>query len=270
MLLLDGTEESLEALDAPPAVALVLLASGFLWIPIVRAVVGRFAPPDAALPRPPWTALEGTLVFGAGALFLIGSAQLFLAAGVLGGLLHMVCAQVLMGGLALALARRSGAPGLPALGLGRGGAPAAALLGAGAYCLFAPALWGVLFVWPFLAPYLGIELEVQQVLADVLALEGADMVIAAVLAVLVVPFLEELVFRGFLQGLLAPSIGSPAAIVLCSVAFAGLHGWSAFGPIFCLSLFLGWLQLRTGRLAAPWIAHGLHNAVTLAWVLALS
>ena len=266
MLLPEGAEEVQEG---PLVVGLVLIASGFLWVPLLRSLGARLAPTDAALPRAPWSALEGTLVFAAGALFLIISAPLFIDAGILGGLLHMVAAQFLMGVLALRLARRSGAPGLPALGLARGGAASAALFGGLSYLLFAPVLWGALITWPYVAPHLGIDLEVQQVLLDVLALEGAEMVVAAVLAILVVPFLEELVFRGFLQGLLAGSLGNLGAVILSSAAFAALHGWSACGPIFCLSLFLGWLQVRTGRLAAPWIAHGLHNGGTLAWVLAL-
>jgi membrane protease YdiL (CAAX protease family) len=54
--------------------------------------------------------------------------------------------------------------------------------------------------------------------------------------------------------------------VLTSVLFAGLHGGSAFLPIFGLSLVLGALMLRTGRLASVAVVHALHNGAMLVLV----
>ena len=46
-----------------------------------------------------------------------------------------------------------------------------------------------------------------------------------------------------------------------------LHDPSAFLPIFALSLLLGAIMLRTQRLLAVWVVHGLHNALSFSFVL---
>ena len=92
--------------------------------------------------------------------------------------------------------------------------------------------------------------------------------LAAVIAVAVGPLLEELLFRGFLQPVLAQVAGARGGLVLSSALFASLHGAAGLPMLFALSLFLGWLQLRTRNLAVPWSAHALHNGVSLALALA--
>ena len=91
------------------------------------------------------------------------------------------------------------------------------------------------------------------------------------------PLAEELVYRGLLQqGLKAAGLGTGAAIAVTSVLFALVHlpvlvpGARASGIATLLVLSAGWglLYERTGRIAAPVLAHAAFNAANLAIALA--
>lgn len=167
------------------------------------------------------------------------------------------------------LARRLHPEGLGALGFERGGNGRACLAGGLAYLLVLPGYFGVASWWPSVAAWLGFEPEPQPVLMAIRELHGPALWQAVVLAVLIGPLLEETVFRGFLQPLLVQNLRERGGIAVTSALFAALHGASAFAPLFVLSLLLGYVQLRTRRLAAPWFVHGLHNGLTLFLVLGL-
>ena len=82
-----------------------------------------------------------------------------------------------------------------------------------------------------------------------------------VLAVVVAPFTEEVVFRGLvLRGLLGR--WSPwAAIILSSVLFALMHFNPAQAPIaFAAGMVLGWVYVRTRSLGLCILGHAMNNA----------
>jgi len=101
--------------------------------------------------------------------------------------------------------------------------------------------------------------------------KGGDLAVIAVLTVLVVPVIEELVFRGlFLRGALRAFAGAgrrlgPAlGVVVTGVVFALAHfealqilGLAAFGMV------LSYMAYRTGRLGACIFAHGAFNLVAV-------
>ncbi len=114
--------------------------------------------------------------------------------------------------------------------------------------------------------------------------------LAIISAVVTAPASEELFFRGLLLGWLVRASSQPqsprlsladdqnlfsqsdrsrqvsawVANVLSSLVFAALHAaqWPAPVPLFVLSLVLGWLYLRSGRLVAPWTLHTAFNALS--------
>lgn len=88
------------------------------------------------------------------------------------------------------------------------------------------------------------------------------------LAAVVAPVLEELLFRGFLIEALLPRAGPAAAVVASSILFAAFHG-EALLPLTAKGLVLGWIFLRTRSLFVPILAHATNNAAALA-LLALS
>ncbi len=82
------------------------------------------------------------------------------------------------------------------------------------------------------------------------------------------PLAEEIVFRGYVQGALTERLGTRLGIVATAAAFGLVHGLDKALPLALLGLLFGWLRERTGGLLAPFVAHAVHNAVTVAVVLA--
>lgn len=90
-------------------------------------------------------------------------------------------------------------------------------------------------------------------------------------AAVVTPIFEELLFRGVLQtvcvGALPPQVSEArrrwGGIVMASGLFALMHaGWSS-PAIFVLSLGLGYLYERTGRLWPVVVMHAIFNATSI-------
>ena len=97
-------------------------------------------------------------------------------------------------------------------------------------------------------------------------------IVISVLVVLVTPCLEEFAYRGLLQqGFRKMGAGRPSAILLTSLLFVFMHVPNIDGGLMAtpvvalltLSLILGWLYERTGRLLAPILVHGAFNASNL-------
>jgi membrane protease YdiL (CAAX protease family) len=92
----------------------------------------------------------------------------------------------------------------------------------------------------------------------------------------VVPVLEELLFRGFLQGALRPFFSRFWTVVICSAIFALFHFSLSQGAnnativisLFILALFLGFLRERQGNLWAPIALHMTFNTISVAMILA--
>ncbi len=89
-------------------------------------------------------------------------------------------------------------------------------------------------------------------------------IIVIALAVFGAPFVEELFFRGLLQGAFTRRIGAVPAIFVTAVIFCLSHVLSegVFAPVqlFPAALVLGYLRHRTGRLAPGMVAHATFNA----------
>ncbi|MDR1456756.1 MAG: CPBP family intramembrane metalloprotease [Puniceicoccales bacterium] len=138
----------------------------------------------------------------------------------------------------------------------------------------APLVFAISAVWTLFLTFINqigfsISLERQELL---LLLEdnppSAWAVPIIFTAVAIAPACEELIFRGgiyrFLRGKTSPIF----ATLLTGAIFALLHwNWSAFLPLFFLSIFLTHLYEREGSLHVPIIVHGLLNANSI--VLAL-
>jgi len=176
-----------------------------------------------------------------------------------GALAFLISALVIFG-----VAKRTEPEPLSSLGLSGTSNLRDIALGLALYLLFLPAIFGAGLVSPWLVERLGGVAEGQEVLLGIGSLEGGNLVFALMIAVIVMPFFEEVLFRGFLQPLLVQNFRETGGVVLTAAFFAYIHpGWVPFLPIFCLSLVLGALYLRTRSLRAVVLVHGLHNAVVL-------
>ena len=252
--------------DQTALIGALLLLSGLGLIPLGRLLQERsFPAPRVLFVRWGFTHLLSTaLVFVLTAALAV---RLFGGEGVVRALLVGFSAFAIAA-VFIARVAKSTEPE-PAQSMGLSGAPhgRSALLGASLYLLFLPALLGVSLLSPWLLERTLGEADGQEVLLMIGALEGGALVFALLLAGLLQPFLEEVLFRGFLQPLLVQNFRERGGILLTSVAFAALHGAVAFLPVFCLSLLLGAIYLRTRSLIAVAAVHAIHNSLVLALFL---
>lgn len=257
----------------PAALGLVLFAAPLVGLTLGRAL--RVLPRRAVIPHS-WPFVEVFLVFAAPFAALSVLATLLTRPGETreagaAVLLDLLGTQLVLGtaaALAVVLAARR-PNGLASLGLTVGAARGVFASVVLAY-LPAPLLFaGLGIVWAHVCRAIGWD-ERQEILRLILALDARELALAAGVAVLLGPLIEELLFRGFLQPFLGQFVGERGGLVLASLLFAGLHGVAGLPILFALSLFLGWLKLRTRSLWVPWFAHALNNAVTLGLALAFA
>ncbi len=114
------------------------------------------------------------------------------------------------------------------------------------------------------------ESSVQNLMTD-----RASMIAVMIFGALIGPVFEELVFRGFLQPLLAKSMPAAIAIVLTALPFAMLHGptvgwaWQSILVIGLAGLILGTVRERSGSTAASALVHVVYNSTLFAGYLLL-
>ena len=78
------------------------------------------------------------------------------------------------------------------------------------------------------------------------------------------PIVEELMYRGLLQGALVRRLNDAVAVVAVAAFFAAIHfRWVEFPGLFVFGLILGVCALRTGRLGMGIAAHMAFNATGL-------
>lgn len=132
-------------------------------------------------------------------------------------------------------------------------------------CLSCVTLTDYLVEWSF-----GARLPLPPLMVYLL-LRGSptDLVQVALLACILAPLFEELVFRGWLLGGLLPHLGPRNAVVLSSLFFALSHGDAAHVPeLFVLGVALGWVYLRSGSLWVAVTVHAMWNFWAMCEVIA--
>lgn len=82
--------------------------------------------------------------------------------------------------------------------------------------------------------------------------------------VIITPFGEELLFRGFIQRIFQRNMQGYLAVALSSIVFGLCHFSIALLPgVILLGALFGYLFYRTGNLLYPVVAHALYNLVSL-------
>ncbi len=139
--------------------------------------------------------------------------------------------------------------------------------------------WRLKSVPPMLLAYVGVTwafawmvhlMEPANVPAEIIPTGDPDGLSVAgdiLFAGLIAPIFEEIFYRGTLQGSLARRGYPWLGIVLVSALFALSHGlfvpreyWLVrVVPTFALSIYLGWLFVRTGSLWPSILYHAMHN-----------
>ncbi len=92
----------------------------------------------------------------------------------------------------------------------------------------------------------------------------AGLIIMTVMAGVVAPFAEEIMFRGLLYPWLRDRWGVPAAAAVSGLCFAALHGVVILIPaLTVIGIVLAVLYQRSGSLWTAVIAHGVFNTVMI-------
>lgn len=135
--------------------------------------------------------------------------------------------------------------------------PRGALLGVGAQ-------FGIGLLYQLAKPWfdLNVERPAEQLIAKG---QGPGAVVAMVLLwAVAAPLVEELLFRGLLQGGLARWVPAPAALIITAAVFALVHFQPVqFPGLFLAGLLFGALAWHTGRLGPAIVAHAAFNATTV-------
>lgn len=96
------------------------------------------------------------------------------------------------------------------------------------------------------------------------AATGVWLVALVVVVVFGAPIVEELLYRGLIQGALVARLGARIGVIVAAGWFAVAHLAPTETPgLFAFALVLGWCRLRTGRLGLSVVTHVAFNAAGL-------
>jgi uncharacterized protein len=152
------------------------------------------------------------------------------------------------------------------------------LLGCITWCIAFPAVLVLsILMQILLGDYLGFALEDQIAVRQIKGILEYPMLLYSTvgMVVLLIPVIEETLFRGFLQTALKGYFSPLASIVICSLVFAffhfslsqGVNNFNILGSLFFLSLFLGFLRERQGNLLSSIALHSAFNAISIVMLL---
>jgi membrane protease YdiL (CAAX protease family) len=88
--------------------------------------------------------------------------------------------------------------------------------------------------------------------------------VISILAATLVPFCEEVAFRGWLLTALRTRYRTAVAIAISTALFAVLHGPARFTGVLALGALFGWLTWRAGSIWPSILAHLVNNGIGVA------
>lgn len=109
----------------------------------------------------------------------------------------------------------------------------------------------------------GHALPLQAVLLLLKAETVGQLAVTLLVAGVLVPFYEEVFFRGFLFDAFQRRWGVAWALFGSAAVFGLVHGLAVSPAIFVSGVALGWLRWRRGDLRACWALHALNNCLAV-------
>jgi len=96
----------------------------------------------------------------------------------------------------------------------------------------------------------------------------SERLLVIVMAVVVAPLTEEIIFRGYLYGVFRKYVGRLYGMLIVSALFAAFHvHLPALAGLFLLAMALNFVYERTGSLWAPILMHSAFNTTSLLFAL---
>ena len=111
------------------------------------------------------------------------------------------------------------------------------------------------------------DAEQQEVITMFEDASDTSLALLAFSVAILTPFAEELLFRGFILGMLLKRYSDIQSIVISSLIFAIAHEPIAMVLAFGGGLLYGWLRVRTGSILPGMIAHAIWNGFITAVVI---
>ena len=132
-----------------------------------------------------------------------------------------------------------------------------------------PAIWAVTWHWKFTMQKLEIPFSEQQELLQIVDFtDPAEVALLIMMSVIIIPVVEELIFRRILFGEISRTCGFNASGFITSGIFSAVHGYLAGAPgLFIGGIAFQWCNSRSGNLTSSIILHAMFNAVSLVFCL---
>lgn len=148
--------------------------------------------------------------------------------------------------------------------------------GLGTFLIAMPVVTLASLLWPELLKLCHLPADQQDILRMFLAADSnAILALLVVLAVLVAPISEELLFRGVFFRYLRTRVPKWVAVLAPAAFFAALHvtwstldGLASFVPLVALAVVFSLAYERTGRIGTVIVAHALFNLHTVLQIFA--
>ena len=103
------------------------------------------------------------------------------------------------------------------------------------------------------------DAEQQEVITMFEDASDTSLALLAFSVAILTPFAEELLFRGFILGMLLKRYSDTQSVVISSLIFAIAHEPIAMVLAFGGGLLYGWVRVRTGSILPGMIAHAIWN-----------
>jgi membrane protease YdiL (CAAX protease family) len=119
---------------------------------------------------------------------------------------------------------------------------------------------GLILLVTSLLPWINLE-QVQNTGFSQIS-QRYEYILAFITLVVIAPFAEEILFRGYLFGKLKKFVPIWIAILITSLLFGAIHGaWNVAIDTFALSVVLCLLRVSTGSIWAPILLHMTKNGI---------
>jgi len=133
------------------------------------------------------------------------------------------------------------------------------------FVIYLPVALVLTFVAQLIIPGFQVD-QVQQVGFDGISYHY-EYILAFITLIVIAPFAEEIVFRGYLQGKLRKYLPFWLVAILTSALFGLAHGqWNVAVDVFALGLVLSVLREMTGSIWAGILLHMAKNAIAFYFI----
>ena len=136
-------------------------------------------------------------------------------------------------------------------------------------CGLLPAIWAITWHWKYTLKKMEIPFSDQQPILELVNLsQPLHLILLILMSVVIIPVVEELVFRRVLFGQIAQICGFNTSGFITSGIFAFAHGYLAgFPGLFLAGMAFQWFYSKSNNLAANILLHALFNAVSIILII---